>query len=73
MSTTHAVHALPCTPHCPLRPPHPLALASGEWVIVTAGGSALGRQAISYAKSIGVRTVATVRRADQKQELKDLG
>lgn len=42
-------------------------------MIVTAGGSALGRMAISYAKSLGLHTIATVRRAEQKQELRDAG
>lgn len=50
-----------------------LATPKGDWVIVTAGGSALGRMAISYAKSLGLHTIVTVRRAEQKQELKDAG
>ncbi|KXZ49547.1 hypothetical protein GPECTOR_20g401 [Gonium pectorale] len=50
-----------------------LAPPKGEYVIVTAAGSALGRMTLSYAKSIGIRTIATARRAEQLEELKAAG
>jgi NADPH:quinone reductase-like Zn-dependent oxidoreductase len=51
----------------------PTGAGTGEWVIITAAGSALGRMALSYAKTLGVRTIATVRRKEQVQEVKDAG
>lgn len=50
-----------------------LAVPKGEWVVITAAGSALGRMALSYAKTLGVRTIGTVRRKEQVQEVKDAG
>ncbi|KAG2423820.1 hypothetical protein HXX76_014980 [Chlamydomonas incerta] len=48
--------------------------AKGDHVIVTAAGSALGRMAIGYAsKEAGVKVIATVRRAEQVEELKAAG
>ena len=42
-------------------------------MVITAAGSALGRMALSYAKTLGVRTIGTVRRKEQVQEVKDAG
>jgi NADPH:quinone reductase-like Zn-dependent oxidoreductase len=50
-----------------------LGSTPGEYVIITAAGSALGRMAIRYAKSLGVGVVATCRRAEQVAELKQAG
>ncbi|GIL55798.1 hypothetical protein Vafri_11325 [Volvox africanus] len=50
-----------------------LATPKDDYIIITAAGSALGRMAIRYAKHIGVRVVATCRRAEQVDELKAAG
>ncbi|GFR51560.1 hypothetical protein Agub_g13980 [Astrephomene gubernaculifera] len=50
-----------------------LAAPQGEYVIITAAGSALGRMALRYARHIGVKTIATCRRAEQVSELKEAG
>ncbi|PNH10840.1 putative trans-2-enoyl-CoA reductase 1, mitochondrial [Tetrabaena socialis] len=50
-----------------------LATPKGDWMIVTAAGSALGRQALSYAKHLGVHVIATCRRVEQVAELKEAG
>ncbi|PNW76797.1 hypothetical protein CHLRE_11g476550v5 [Chlamydomonas reinhardtii] len=48
--------------------------AKGDYVIVTAAGSALGRMAISYGKNeAGVKVIGTVRRPEQVEELKAAG
>ncbi|GLC36080.1 hypothetical protein PLESTF_000559700 [Pleodorina starrii] len=50
-----------------------LDVPKDDYIIVTAAGSALGHMAIRYAKSRDIRVVATCRRAEQVQELKDAG
>lgn len=45
----------------------------GEYLLQGAAGSALGRQLVQYCKHIGVKTINIVRRAEQVQQLKDLG
>jgi NADPH2:quinone reductase len=48
-------------------------LASGERVLIHAGGSAVGSTAILMAKSIGTEVVATVGRADKARRLREWG
>ena len=48
-------------------------LQEGDWLLITAGGSAFGKYAIQMAKARGIRTIVTVRRADQVEALKALG
>jgi NADPH:quinone reductase-like Zn-dependent oxidoreductase len=50
-----------------------LQVPKGEYVLQTAAGSVLGRQVIQLAKHWGIKTINVVRRAEQKQELLDLG
>ncbi|KAG2496500.1 hypothetical protein HYH03_005325 [Edaphochlamys debaryana] len=50
-----------------------LATPKGEYVIITAAGSALGKMALSYARTQGVKTVGTCRRREQVAELKEAG
>lgn len=50
-----------------------LNLQPGEPVLVTAAASHLGRAMLQIAAHIGFKVVGTVRRADQVQELLDLG
>ncbi|KAG2441248.1 hypothetical protein HYH02_010091 [Chlamydomonas schloesseri] len=48
--------------------------AAGDYVVVTAAGSALGRMAISYGKKeVGVKIIGTVRRPEQVEEIKAAG
>jgi NADPH:quinone reductase-like Zn-dependent oxidoreductase len=49
------------------------AVPKGKYLIQGAAGSVLGRMLIQYTKTIGVKTISIVRRAEQIQELKDLG
>mgnify|MGYP001807314424 CR=1 FL=1 len=57
------------------NPTHPTPRTrAGDYVIVTAAGSALGRMAISYGKNeAGVKVIGTVRRPEQVEELKAAG
>lgn len=48
-------------------------LQSGQWLLLTAGGSAFGKFVIQLAKQKGINTVCTVRRDSQVDELKKLG
>lgn len=50
-----------------------LALQTGDWLLQTAAGSTLGRLVIQLARLKGYKTVNLVRRAEQVQELLDLG
>ncbi|EFJ44532.1 hypothetical protein VOLCADRAFT_106376 [Volvox carteri f. nagariensis] len=50
-----------------------LAVPEGEVVIFTAAGSALGRMFLRYASTRGVKVVATCRREEQVEELKQAG
>ena len=45
----------------------------GEWLMLTAAGSAFGKMVIQLCKMEGIRTIATVRRDDLAEELKTLG
>jgi NADPH:quinone reductase-like Zn-dependent oxidoreductase len=50
-----------------------LAVPSGEWLLQTASGSALGRMIIRLGKRFGFRTINVVRRAEQVAELNETG
>lgn len=50
-----------------------LAVPSGQWLLQTAAGSALGRMVICLGRRFGFRTLNVVRRAEQIDELKALG
>lgn len=50
-----------------------VGVPEGGWLLQTAAGSVLGRQVIQLAKHRGIRTINTVRRAEQVEELKQLG
>ena len=45
----------------------------GDWLMLTAAGSAFGKLVIQFAKQRGIRTIGTVRRPDFIEELKALG
>ncbi|KAK9818162.1 hypothetical protein WJX72_008025 [[Myrmecia] bisecta] len=45
----------------------------GEILLQTAAGSVLGREVITYAKHLGIKTINVVRRAAQKEVLLSLG
>ncbi|MEL6536757.1 MAG: zinc-dependent alcohol dehydrogenase family protein, partial [Bacteroidota bacterium] len=48
-------------------------LQSGDWLLLTAGGSAFGKFALQLAKQKGIKTIVTVRRPDQVEALLALG
>lgn len=50
-----------------------VALKKGDWVIQSAGNSAVGRAVIAIAKTLGIHTVSVVRRPELIDELKKLG
>ena len=50
-----------------------LAVPSGEWLLQTAAGSALGKMVIRLASQFGFRTISVVRRTEQARELADMG
>jgi NADPH:quinone reductase-like Zn-dependent oxidoreductase len=50
-----------------------LTVPSGEWLLQTAAGSALGRMIIRLGKRVGFKTINVVRRSEQVAELKTLG
>ncbi|MGD9571559.1 MAG: zinc-dependent alcohol dehydrogenase family protein [Thermoleophilia bacterium] len=50
-----------------------LALAPGDWLLQSAAGSTLGRIVLQLARARGLRTINVVRRAEQAEELRDLG
>jgi NADPH:quinone reductase-like Zn-dependent oxidoreductase len=50
-----------------------VTLKAGDWVVVTAANSAVGRSLIPIAKSRGIRTVAVVRRPELEAEIRGLG
>ncbi|MFZ5678575.1 MAG: alcohol dehydrogenase [Bradyrhizobiaceae bacterium] len=50
-----------------------VALKKGDWVIQSAGNSAVGRAVIAIAKKMGIHTVSVVRRPELIEELKKLG
>lgn len=52
---------------------HVLAIPSGEWLLQTAAGSAVGRNVIRLGRRDGFRTLNVVRRAGQADEMRSLG
>ena len=48
-------------------------LQAGQWLMLTAGGSAYGKFVIQLCQQRGIHTIATVRRAEQVSSLKKLG
>ncbi|EKS42371.1 zinc-dependent alcohol dehydrogenase family protein [Afipia clevelandensis] len=50
-----------------------VALKKGDWVIQSAGNSAVGRAVIAIAGKLGIQTVSVVRRPELIGELKNLG
>lgn len=50
-----------------------VALKKGDWVIQSAGNSAIGRAVIAIAKKMGIHTVSVVRRPELIEELRKLG
>jgi NADPH:quinone reductase-like Zn-dependent oxidoreductase len=52
---------------------HVLKVAPGEWLLQSAAGSALGKMVIRLGNRYGFRTINTVRRREQVDELKKLG
>lgn len=46
---------------------------SGDWILVTAGASTLGKVIIQLSKIFGYKVIAVIRREEPKQELLDLG
>jgi NADPH:quinone reductase-like Zn-dependent oxidoreductase len=48
-------------------------LNKGDWVLMNAANSAVGRAVIAIAKARGIRTLNAVRRADVVDEVKALG
>ena len=48
-------------------------LQAGQWLLITAGGSAFGQFVIQLCKQRNIKVVATVRRAEQVDSLKALG
>ncbi len=52
---------------------HVLRVPKGEWLLQSAGGSALGKMVIRLCKEDGIPTISTVRRPEAAAELKALG
>ncbi|CAM6113777.1 unnamed protein product [Calypogeia fissa] len=50
-----------------------IKVPKGEYLILTAAASVLGRQLVQLAKHKGIKTITTVRKAEQKEELLALG
>lgn len=50
-----------------------LSVPSGEWLLQSAAGSALGKMVIRIGKLFGFRTINIVRRREQIEELKAIG
>ena len=48
-------------------------LQAGQWLLITAGGSAFGQFVIQLCKQRNIKVIATVRRAEQVDSLKVLG
>ena len=48
-------------------------LQTGQWLLITAGGSAFGQFVIQLCKQQNIKVIATVRRAEQVDALKALG
>lgn len=52
---------------------HESGLKAGEWLLLTAGGSTFSQLVIQIATKKGIRTICTVRRNEQIEQLKALG
>lgn len=52
---------------------HASGVQAGEWLMLTAAGSAFGQMVIQLCKMKGIKTIGTVRRKDAIAELKALG
>ncbi|MCS6820616.1 MAG: zinc-dependent alcohol dehydrogenase family protein [Microscillaceae bacterium] len=52
---------------------HEANLQAGDWLLLTAGGSTFGQLIVQMARKRGIRTICTVRRNDQIEQLKALG
>ncbi|QEH32627.1 Alcohol dehydrogenase [Aquisphaera giovannonii] len=52
---------------------HVLAVPKGEWLLLSAAGSTLGRMIIRLGRHDGFKTLAVVRRPEAKEELRQLG
>jgi NADPH:quinone reductase-like Zn-dependent oxidoreductase len=52
---------------------HVLAVPKGEWLLISAAGSTLGKMIIRLGRRDGFKTLCVVRRSEAKQELIDLG
>ncbi len=52
---------------------HETGLREGDWLLQTAGGSAFGQMVIQLAAMRGIKTISTVRRPDQIEQLTALG
>ena len=49
------------------------AVPKGEWLMLTAAGSSIGRQIIQIGKSYNLRVIAIVRRSEDRTKLLRLG
>jgi putative PIG3 family NAD(P)H quinone oxidoreductase len=47
-------------------------VAAGDWVLVHAGASGVGKAALQIARELGARTIATTRSPDKAEQLTDL-
>ncbi len=52
---------------------HVLAVPKGEWLLLSAAGSSLGKMIVRLGRRDGFKTLCVVRRSEAKQELIDLG
>jgi NADPH:quinone reductase-like Zn-dependent oxidoreductase len=52
---------------------HILKVGRGEWLLISAAGSTLGKMMIKLGRHDGFKTLCVVRRSEAKQELLDLG
>ncbi|WP_165065937.1 zinc-dependent alcohol dehydrogenase family protein [Paludisphaera rhizosphaerae] len=52
---------------------HVLKVPKGEWLLLSAAGSTLGKMIIKLGRHDGFKTLCVVRRSEAKQELIDLG
>lgn len=52
---------------------HDSGVKKGGWLLLTAGGSTFSQLVIQLAKEKGIQTIATVRRDNQIEQLKNLG
>lgn len=52
---------------------HVLAVPRGEWLLLSAAGSTLGKMIVRLGRRDGFKTLCVVRRSEAKQELIDLG